>query len=45
LRVAAGDLDGSRRLLKEAALNPQAVYAKDNEGGKTVYTLLEERRK
>jgi hypothetical protein len=40
--VAPGDLDGSRRLLKESAVDPQAVYAKDNEDGKTVYTLLED---
>lgn len=45
LRVASDDLADSRRLLKESAICPQAVYAKDLENGKTVYTPLEEREK
>jgi hypothetical protein len=42
LRVAPDELDGSRRLLKEAAINPHGLYLKGVEDGKTVYTPLNE---
>lgn len=41
LRVASVELDRSRCLLKEAAVDPQAVYLKQTENGKAVYSPLE----
>lgn len=40
LRVAPDDLDGSRRLLREAALNPQGLFFKGLRDGQTVYSPL-----
>ena len=40
LRVARTELDCSRRLLKEAAIEPQAVYAAVSENGQTFYNPL-----
>ncbi len=42
LRVASDDLDGSRRLLQESGICPQAVYAKGRENGTVAYTPLKE---
>ncbi|MDR2892701.1 MAG: DUF3343 domain-containing protein [Deltaproteobacteria bacterium] len=41
LRVAKDELDRSRGLLSEVDIHPQAVYAKNLENGKAVYTALE----
>jgi len=41
LRVAPDELDVSRRLLKEADISPQGLFAKGVEDGRTVYAPLD----
>lgn len=43
LRLGSADLHRAGRLLNEATVQPQAIYAKSAENGETIYTLLEER--
>ena len=45
LRVASSEFDCSQRLLRESDICPQAVYAKEVENGKAVYTVLNEDQK